>query len=159
MRGTSIKTNIKTGGQRVKEGFGIVDSWTIIEKAPDDDRMIAVEVTLSKWLFNAVQAHEVLTINPDYFRLRKPIERRLYELARKHCGDQAFFVIGLELLQDKCGSKSALFEFRRALREIIKADTLPDYRMTLDDEKDQVIFYTRDTKKLAASTALARRFQ
>jgi len=68
-------------------------------------------------------------------------------------------VIGLELLQDKCGSKSALFEFRRALREIIKADTLPDYRITLDDEKDQVIFYTRDTKKLAASTALARRFQ
>lgn len=158
LRGTSIKTNIKTGGQRVKEGFGIVDSWAIIEKAPDDDRMIAVEVTLSKWLFNAVQAHEVLTINPDYFRLRKPIERRLYELARKHCGDQAFFVIGLELLQDKCGSKSALFEFRRALREIIKADTLPDYRMTLDDKKDQVIFYTRNTKKLATSTALARRF-
>lgn len=158
LRGTSIKTNIKTGGQRVKEGFGIVDSWAIIEKAPDDDRMIAVEVTLSKWLFNAVQAHEVLTINPDYFRLRKPIERRLYELARKHCGDQAFFVIGLELLQDKCGSKSALFEFRRALREIIKADTLPDYRMSLDDKKDQVIFYTRNTKKLAASTALARRF-
>ena len=158
LRGTSIKTNIKTGGQRVKEGFGIVDSWAIIEKAPDDDRMIAVEVTLSKWLFNAVQAHEVLTINPDYFRLRKPIERRLYVLARKHCGDQAFFVIGLELLQDKCGSKSALFEFRRALREIIKADTLPDYRMSLDDKKDQVIFYTRNTKKLAASTALARRF-
>lgn len=50
-------------------------------------------------------------------------------------------------------------QFRRALREIIKTDTLPDYRMTLDDEKDQVIFYTRDPKKLAASTALARRFQ
>jgi plasmid replication initiation protein len=81
--------------------------------------MIAVEVTLSKWLFNAVHAHEVLTINPDYFRLRKPIERRLYELARKHCGDQAFFVIGLELLQNKRGSKSALFEFRRPLRASI----------------------------------------
>lgn len=154
LRGTSIKTNIKTGGQRVKEGFGIVDSWTIIEKAPDDDRMIAVEVTLSKWLFNAVQAHEVLTINPDYFRLRKPIERRLYELARKHCGEQVFFVIGLGLLQDKCGSKSALFEFRRALREIINADTLPDYRMALDDKKDQVTFYSRDPKKLASLTAL-----
>jgi hypothetical protein len=83
----------------------------------------------------------------------------LYELARKHCGDQAFFVIGLELLQNKCGSKSALFEFRRALREIIKTDTLPDYRMTLDDDKDQVIFYTRDAKKLATSTALAKRLQ
>jgi plasmid replication initiation protein len=159
LRGTSIKTNIKTGGQRVKEGFGIVDSWTIIEKSPDDDRMIAVEVTLSKWLFNAVQAHEVLTINPNYFRLRKPIERRLYELARKHCGEQAFFVIGLGLLQDKCGSKSALFEFRRALREIINADTLPDYRMSLDEGKDQVIFYSRDSKKVASATALIKRLK
>lgn len=157
LRGTSIKTNIKTGGQRVKEGFGVIDAYTIIEKAPDDDRMIAVEVTLSKWLFNAVQAHEVLTINPDYFRLRKPIERRLYELARKHCGDQAFFAIGLELLKEKVGSKSTLFEFRRALREIIQADTLPDYRMALDDKKDQVIFYTRDARKLAASQTLAQR--
>lgn len=79
LRGTTIKTDIRTGGQRVKEGFGIIDSWTIIERAPDDERMIAVEVTLSKWLFNAVQAHEVLTIHRDYFRLRRPLERRLYE--------------------------------------------------------------------------------
>lgn len=140
LRGTSIKTNIQTGGQRVKEGFGIVDSWIIIERAPDDDRMIAVEVSLSKWLFNAVQAHEVLTINPDYFRLRKAIDRRLYELARKHCGDQSRFVIGLELLQEKCGSRSSLREFRRSVKESIVAGTLPDYTIVLDEEKDQVIF-------------------
>lgn len=151
LRGTSIKTNIQTGGVRVKELFGLIESATIIEKSPEDESMIAVEVTLSKWLFNAVQAHEVLTINSDYFRLRRPIERRLYELARKHCGDQARFVIGLELLQEKCGSRSSLKEFRRSLRELIREDTLPDYRMLLDDEKDQVMFYTRDTKKLALS--------
>ena len=153
LRGTSIKTNIKTGGQRVKEGFGIVDSWMIIEKSPDDDRMIAVEVGLSRWLFNAVQAHEVLTINSDYFRLRKPIERRLYELARKHCGDQAHFAIGVELLQEKCGSKSALFEFRRALREIIGSDTLPDYRLELDEERDQAVFYRRSSGRLGLAHA------
>lgn len=153
LRGTSIKTNIKTGGERVKEGFGIVDTWKIIEKAPNDESMVAVEISLSKWLFNAVQAHEVLTINPDYFRLRRPIERRLYELARKHCGDQGRFAIGLELLRDKCGSQSTLKEFRRNLRELINSDTLPDYRMLLEDEKDQVIFYTRDVKKLALSLA------
>ena len=157
LTGTRIKTNIQTGGVRVKELFGLIEAATIIEKAPDDERMIAVEVTLSKWLFNAVQAHEVLTISPDYFRLRKPIERRLYELARKHCGDQAFFVIGVALLQEKCSSKSALFEFRRSLRELVEADTLPDYRITVDKDKDQVVFYSRDQKKLAASAALAKR--
>lgn len=151
LRGTSIKTDIKTGGQRLKEGFGIIDSWSVIEKSPDDERMIAVEVTFSKWLFNAVQAHEVLTIHRDYFRLRKPLERRLYELARKHCGQQAMWSIGLKLLQDKCGSKSTLFEFRRAIREIVQADTLPEYRLALDADKDQVLFYTKNTKNLVAS--------
>ena len=150
LRGTSIKTNIQTGGQRVKEGFGIVDSWVIIERAPDDDRMIAVEVSLSKWLFNAVQAHEVLTISTDYFRLRKAIDRRLYELARKHCGDQPRFVIGLELLQEKCGSQSSLREFRRSLKESIAADSLPDYKIEFDEEKDQAIFYRRSTTPSSA---------
>lgn len=149
LRGTTIKTDIRTGGQRVKEGFGIIDSWTIIERAPDDERMIAVEVTLSKWLFNAVQAHEVLTIHPDYFRLRRPLERRLYELARKHCGHQTLWSIGLELLQEKAGSKGTLREFRRMVREIIEAHTLPEYRMTLDDA-GKVTFYVRNPQRLIA---------
>ena len=146
LRGTTIKTDIRTGGQRVKEGFGIIDSWTIIERSADDERMIAVEVTLSKWLFNAVQAHEVLTIHPDYFRLRRPLERRLYELARKHCGHQTLWSIGLELLQEKAGSKGSLRELRRMVREIIEAHTLPEYRMTLDDA-DKVTFYVRSAQR------------
>lgn len=152
LRGTSIKTNIKTGGQRVKEGFGLINRWKIVERAPDDERMIAVEVELSEWLFNAVQAHEVLTLHPDYFRLRKPLERRLYELARKHCGHQTAWSIGLELLQEKAGSKGTLREFRRMVRQIIEADTLPEYRVALD-ESDKVIFYTKDMRRLAAGMA------
>ena len=102
LRGTSISTDIKTSGERIREGFGI------IEKSPVDERMIAVEVTLSRWLYNAVHAFEVLTIHPDYFRLRKPLARRLYEIARKHCGHQPCWRIGLELLQKKTGSRSSL---------------------------------------------------
>lgn len=144
LRGTSIKTNIKTGGERVKEGFGIVDSWKIIEKSPDDDRMIGIEVTLSQWLYNAVHANEVLTINRDYFRLRKPLERRLYELARKHCGSQQSFKIGLSLLHEKSGSKSSLPEFRRMLGEVVSDDVLPDYHLTLDKDKAQVVIRNRN---------------
>lgn len=148
LRGTSIKTNIKTGGERVKEGFGLIERWKIIERSPDDERMIAVEVSLSEWLFNAVQAHEVLTINRDYFRLRKPLERRLYELARKHTGHQTVWKIGLVLLHEKCGSKAELKEFRRMVSEIIEADTLPDYRMLVDKDADQVQFYAKNPAKL-----------
>ena len=66
LAGTRITTDIKTGGERVKEGFGVIDAWRIIEKSQTDERMIAVEITLSRWLYNAVQAREVLTIHPDY---------------------------------------------------------------------------------------------
>lgn len=150
LRGTSITTDIKTGGQRVKEGFGIIDRWKIIERSQTDERMIAVEVTLSEWLYNAVSAFEVLTIHPDYFRLRKPLARRLYELARKHCGHQTSWAIGLELLRDKSGSKSSLKEFRRMVRGIETDNSLPEYRLSLSQD-DKVTFYVRDTARLVRS--------
>lgn len=153
LRGTTIKTDIKTGGQRVKEGFGLIEKWKIIEKSNSDERMIAVEVTMSEWLFNAVQARDVLTIHRDYFRLRKPLERRLYELARKHCGKQTSWKIGLELLREKCGSKTHLRDFRSQLLVITEADTLPEYRITYDRDQDQVTFVTKDSKRLALSLA------
>jgi len=152
LAGTRISTDIKTGGQRTREGFGIIDRWKIIEKSPTDERMIAVEVTLSEWLYNAVQALEVLTIHPDYFRLRKPLARRLYEIARKHCGHQTQWTIGLGLLQAKAGSKSTLKEFRRAVRAIEADDSLPEYRFVVGHD-DKVTFYVRDGARLVRGLA------
>ena len=152
LAGTRITTDIRTGGERVKQGFGMIDEWRIVEKSPTEERMIAVEVTLSRWLFHAIQAFEVLTIHPNYFRLRKPLARRLYELARKHCGHQAQWKIGLALLQAKTGSKSTLREFRRAVRAIEVDNSLPEYRLVLNDD-DTVTFHTKDAKRLLASIA------
>ena len=150
--GTRIQTNIKTNNQTVKRNFGIFDSWEIIEKSPTDERMIAVEVTLSEWLFNAIQANEVLKLNDNYFRLRKPLERRLYEIGRKHCGQQAEWKISMSLLHEKTGSNASLKEFRRMLRDIINENLdFPDYRLSLDEDKDMVIFRTRDAKKYIQS--------
>ena len=149
LAGTRITTDIKTGNERVKEGFGIIDNWRIVEKSKEDERMIAVEITLSKWLFNAVQAFEVLTIHPDYFRLRQPLARKIYEIVRKHCGHQTVWKIGLELLKEKCGSKSSLKEFRRLVKSIADQNILPEYKLSLSLETDQVIFYTRDNVRLS----------
>lgn len=149
LRGTTLRTNIKAGGQRVSNIFGILDQVEIVEKSPQDERMIAVEVTLSKWLFSAIQAREVLTLHPHYFRLRSPLERRLYEIARKHVGHQAMWSIRLELLREKAGSRKNTRGFRHRIRKVIKDDTLPDYRLALDGG-DHVIFYIRDPKRLAA---------
>ena len=87
LAGTRITTNIVTGGQEVTSGFGLIESWEIVRKARGG-RMVNVVVTLSEWIYRAVLSKSVLTLSRDYFRLRKPLERRIYELARKHCGRQ-----------------------------------------------------------------------
>jgi len=149
LQGTLIRTDIATGGKRTKERFPLIEKSKIVEKSPDDHRMVAVEITFSPWVWNAIQAFEVLTLNRTYFRLRGGLERRLYELARKHCGDQASWSIGFDVLHAKSGSRATAKEFRRMLKSAIETDGLPDYRIAYDEEKELVVFYTKDVKKLA----------
>jgi hypothetical protein len=87
----------------------------------------------------------VLTLHPDYFRLGKPLERRVYELARKHCGRQRSWQISLELLFKKSGSRGISRRFRAMVKNIAKHDHLPDYRVAYNDETDQVTFYNRES--------------
>lgn len=132
LAGTRITTNIVTGPKadpvETTTGFGLIESWEIIRRTRAG-RMVSVSVTLSEWLYRAVLSKSVLTLNRDYFALRKPLERRLYELARKHCGRQREWPVSVETLLKKSGSTSPRRVFRAMLREIIKADTLPDYML------------------------------
>jgi len=133
LAGTRITTNIATGAVETTTGFGLIESWEIVRRTPTrargGGRMVSVAVTLSDWLYRAVCARSVLTLSRDYFRLRKPLERRLYELARKHCGRQESWVVGLETLLKKSGSASPRRVFRAIVREIIAQDGLPDYHL------------------------------
>ena len=129
LAGTRITTNIATGETLTTDGFGLIESWRIV-RATRGGRMVQVLVTLSEWLWRAVLSKAVLTLHRDYFRLRKPLERRVYELARKHCGRQAEWRISMAVLAEKSGSASPLRVFRRMIRDMIAADPLPDYTLT-----------------------------
>jgi hypothetical protein len=154
LAGTRISTNITTGGQEVFETFGLIERAKIVRETRDG-RMQEVEVKLSDWVFNAIRHQEVLTLHRDYFRLRKPLERRMYELGRKHCGKKAEWKISLPLLQKKCGSSSTEREFRRLVSKIVEEDSrfqhMPDYSVTLESD-DMVIFRSRGSVPLASSS-------
>ena len=126
LAGTRITTNLTSGGVETTTGFGLIDSWEIVRRSRGG-RMISVTVTLSDWLFRAVTSKSVLTLSRDYFRLRKPLERRIYELARKHCGRQAEWKVSVATLHKKAGSAAPLRVFRAALRRMIADANLPDY--------------------------------
>ena len=140
LSGTRITTNIKAGGEEITEGFGLIESWRVIRETKSK-RMSELQVRLSDWVYKIIQGSEVLTLSRDYFRLRKPTDRRIYELARKHCGEQDEWKISLELLQKKSGASSHYREFKSMIRELVENDHLPDYRVELED--DMVIFRNR----------------
>jgi plasmid replication initiation protein len=142
LQGVSIKTNIKTNRHEITRAFGVLDSYEVIESSRIKDRMIRLEITVSEWFYNSFVGKEVLTISRDYFRLGKPIERRVYEIARKHCGAQASWSIGLANLMEKTGSTDTLRKFRLRLKEIANDDNLPDYSFTVADD-DKVTFTKR----------------
>jgi hypothetical protein len=133
LKGTVLITDVRTGGEIQSNGFGLIDEFSTHRQDADGNatpfgRMTRLTIKLSDWTFKAIQAREVLSIDPGYFRLRRPLERRLYEIARKHCGTQNGAIkVGIEKLQAKVGSNAPLKKFRFNLKEIINDGNIPDY--------------------------------
>ena len=142
LQGTQFTTTIRTGNKREVRIFSLVDQAGFVMQEEGTWRLDYCEVVLSDWFMRAIEANEVVTISNDYFRLRRPLERRLYEIGRKHCGGQPKWQIGLSKLQEKTGSNAPLKKFRLNIRQIIEDDHTPFYHMELTAE-DLVIFRPR----------------
>ncbi len=158
LSGTRLKTNIEMGNIDRRTSFGLIDraEYNIEEDSKGNKRMTSIEVSLSEWLYRALEQKNILTITPHYFSLRKPLEKRLYELARKHVGEQPEWLIKEDNLLEKTGSKANIREFRRMLTAIIDDDSIPDYRMAKyksDKSENMVRFYQKSAKKLALAFA------
>jgi plasmid replication initiation protein len=160
LRGTTIETNIPTGGKTQTDGFSMLDNYKVLAEkkrrdtktGKDVSRVLSFTVTISDWLWNGLLGFEVLTLDRRYFSLSKPMERRIYEVSRKHCGtEKAVWKIEIDGLAEKLGYKGPRYKFRSDLREIIADDSLPEYRIALDQGKkpEHVVVYTKDAARLA----------
>lgn len=116
LRGTSIETRLMTGGVRQESGFGLIEAWQLIEQPTAHAPRLKIK--LSDWLFRAIVAGELLTVDPVYFEMRG-LQKRLYEILRKHLGGQTSWKISLEKLREKCGSQSPPRRFKFEIRRIL----------------------------------------
>jgi plasmid replication initiation protein len=150
LRGTTLETNIETGEMLQLEGFGLLEDYKVMRKTANGKGALTVRITLSEWLYRALMSFEVLTLPHKYFALSQPLERRLYELARKHAGKGAYWVVSMERLLAKSGSKQDIYGFTRSVKGILASDNLPDYRIAFDTSKKpaHVVFYSRDWRTL-----------
>lgn len=135
LRSTNIVTNIDSEKGDETRGFGWIDSFKIVTRTTTRGKKVmgAVEITLADWMWRSLQNYKtrVLTINRAYFKLTKGLERKLYELARRHCGRQPMWKISLEKLSDKCGTTRDLRHFKYDLKKIVEDNKLPDYVISM----------------------------
>jgi plasmid replication initiation protein len=134
LRGTTFVSNISNQEKKKGDVFGLIDSGTMV--TDKNGRLEYIEVVLSENLFASITNNRILTYNRDYFKLRSPYNRRMYELCRKHCGNQTYWEIGLETLYAKFGVKSELREFRRKIKELITEQGVPDYCLEYKTAKE-----------------------
>lgn len=168
LQGTQIQTDIARGGLQYLESFNIIERFQVVSSAKrtitvkDAKSHHAVEeeitrphiftVTLSEWFYNGLLNFEVLTLDDSYYKISKDIDRRMYELARKHCGRQPMFKINIKDLAARVGTNANnIYKFRAEVMRIIREETLINYRVALDRSKpiDDVVFYTSDSAKLS----------
>jgi plasmid replication initiation protein len=133
LRQTSVYTTIKSGGFVEKGAAGwITDLEMLVGERNGRPVLASIQVTLNRWLYRAiVKDRRVLTINPAYFSLTMSLERRLYEIARKHCGQQKRWQISLLRLAEKCGTTRDLRHFKADLCKAIERARLPEYEISL----------------------------
>ncbi len=134
LRGTTFVSNITNQEKKKGDVFGLIDSGTMV--TDKTGRLEYIEIVLSEHLFASITNNRILTYNRDYFKLRSPYNRRMYELCRKHCGNQTYWEIGLETLYAKFGVKSDLREFRRKIKELAKEQSVPDYYIEYQTAKE-----------------------
>lgn len=139
LKNTSIETNIETGGEGESGGFSWLSEYKLRYRrnSAGDKVLRGVEVTLCNWLYRAVTLDKrILTYHAKYFELG-PLEKRLYEMARAHCGQQAGIRMNLEKLRLRVGFTDELKQFKYKLTQIAKKRMpLPEFGFMLVDPRD-----------------------
>lgn len=115
--------------------FRLIDAGGF--KRDSNGKLLHLEVLISEYLYDEfIKNNRILTYSQGYYGLSSPYERRMYEICRKHCGNQNYWEIGLETLFSKFGVRSGLREFRRKIKELIVKNNIPDYLLEHITAKD-----------------------
>ncbi|MFA7504689.1 MAG: replication initiator protein A [Burkholderiaceae bacterium] len=134
LQSTTIATSIRQPAQRRRHRFSWINEWK--ERLDGNGRALGIEMIVPDWFYAGVLDRAlVLTIDRAYFSLTGGLERWLYRICRKHGGRQelgwSFDVSHLHL---KSGVLSPLKRFSFELRDIVRRQPLPGYRLTLTFE-------------------------
>jgi len=150
LQATRIKiTNLSGGKRRETQSFPLIGRYKVVSRTAQD-KIDLVEIDVPTWVYDGVVQPDsrpsILTLNPDYFLIAKPIARFIYRLARKAAGqNEAFYT--LDDLHYRSGSKLPKRKFLQAVKEIVtnsETDPLPDYDLLfIEGQKGPILHMKR----------------
>jgi plasmid replication initiation protein len=149
LQSTTVLTSIRQPTERRRHRFSWINEWK--ETADAHGRPLGLELILPDWFYAGVLDDAlVLTIDRAYFDLMGGLERWLYRLVRKHGGRQAGgWSFDFLHLHRKSGSLSPPKHFAYDLREIVRRQTLPGYRLVIQRD-------SRGTERLIFAPVVVR---
>ena len=134
LQSTTVATSIRQPAERRMHRFSWINEWK--ERVDSHGRPQGLELILPDWFYAGIMADAfVLTIDRAYFDLTGGLERWLYRLVRKHGGRQKYgWSFDFRHLHLKSGSLSPFKRFAFELRNIVRRQPLPGYRLAIQDE-------------------------
>ena len=134
LQSTTVMTAIRQPAERRRHRFSWINEWKETADAHGHPR--GLELILPDWFYTGVLDEAlVLTIDRAYFELTGGMERWLYRLARKHGGRQSGgWSFDVMHLHAKSGSLSPVKHFAYDLRQIVRRQTLPGYRLVITQD-------------------------
>ena len=159
LQSTTVATSIRQPTERRMHHFSWINEWK--ENADSRGRPLGLELIVPDWFYAAVLDDAlVLTIDRAYFGLTGGLERWLYRLVRKHGGRQEFgWSFEFAHLHAKSGSLSPLKHFAYDLRDIVRRQPLPGYRLTIEQRPAAPKPFLRPDRSGAVRHAATSPFQ
>ncbi|HGO9242685.1 TPA: replication initiator protein A [Neisseria meningitidis] len=148
LRATQIVCNLESklsgnGGtvianKEYSKSFNLIDSFeylkTTYEKKQHLNKM-EIEVELPHWIIQTIQNKALLKISSAYITEDLTnLEKRVYLICEKFCGNSSYWHIGLENLQARLGSTVTLRHFKHELKKIIVNQSIPKYKIGISDD-------------------------
>lgn len=142
------------GKRRTAESFPLIGRFKVVSRTAAD-RVDQIEIDVPNWVYEGVVKPDgkpsILTLNPDYFLITRPIAKFLYRLARKAAGTSSARY-GMQELHRRSGSRLPHHKFKQAIREIAEsAVPLPDYDLSIvDGERETILIMANRTNAKSA---------
>jgi plasmid replication initiation protein len=134
LQSTTVATSLRQTNERRLHRFSWINEWT--ERADAHGHPDGIDLIVPDWFYRAVLDDAlVLTIDPAYFGLTGGLERWLYRIVRKHAGHQrGGWRFEFRHLHAKSASLSPFKRFAFDLRDIVRRQALPGYRLAIRRE-------------------------